>query len=97
MRGFEDPGAPSGWSPYRWSPRPSMQAARVVARAARGHLLHPDDARLTDGGGEFLDLATGQFGSDASLAGIVQFEFDGLEVDDHGRGTFSWGRWRKVA
>jgi len=65
-----------------------MQAARIVARAAHGHLPHPDDVRLADRRGEFLDLATGQFGSDAGLAGIVQFEFDGLEVDDHGRGPF---------
>jgi hypothetical protein len=31
------------------------------------------------------------------LAGIVQFEFDGLEVDDHGRGTFREGVDERVA
>jgi len=66
-----------------------MQAARIVARAAHSHLLHPDDVRLADRRGEFFDLATGQFGGNAGLAGIVQFEFDGLEVDDHGLGPFA--------
>jgi hypothetical protein len=37
-----------------------MQAARIVARAAHGHLPHPDDVRLADRRGEFLDLATGR-------------------------------------
>jgi hypothetical protein len=60
-----------------------MQAARIVAGTARGHLLHPYDARLPDGLRQFLDLAAGHFGSDPGLAGIAQFEFDGLEVD-HG-------------
>jgi hypothetical protein len=60
-----------------------MQAARVIAGTARRHLLHPYDARLPDGLRQFLDLAAGHFGSDAGLAGIVQFEFDGFEVD-HG-------------
>jgi hypothetical protein len=66
-----------------------MQAAPIVARLAHDHLPHPDDVRPADRRGEFLDLATGQFGSDAGFAGIVQFEFDGLEVDDHGLGPFA--------
>ena len=67
---------------------PLMQAARIIGRPAHAHLLHPEDACLADCRGEFLYLATGQFGRDAGFAGIVQFEFDGFESDDHGTGTF---------
>jgi hypothetical protein len=47
-----------------------VQAARVVARTAGRHLLRPDDVRLPDRRGEFLDLAASRFGGDAGLTRV---------------------------
>jgi hypothetical protein len=49
--------------------------------AARRHQPHEGEISLADFVRQFLDLETRLFGIDAGLAGVVEFECDGLEVN----------------